>query len=192
MKSYLVNLININVENSMIRITGGKFRSRLLEVPNNGLTKPTMDKVRLGVFSSLSDKVIDAKVLDLFSGSGSYGFEAMSRGAKSVDFVDNGALQIKTIKENATKLDVKANIYKDDVVSFLNGCNDSFDLIFMDPPYKLDIYLNVLYIIKERNLLAKNGVIIIESEKELKLDNLTYAKIKEYKHGIARVYILWS
>ena len=72
----------------MIRITGGENRSRLLETPNTTLTKPTMDKVRAAVFNALGDAVKNAKVLDLFAGSGSYGFEALSRGAKEVTFVD--------------------------------------------------------------------------------------------------------
>ena len=64
----------------MIRITGGENRSRLLETPNTTLTKPTMDRVREGVFSALGDAVKNANVLDLFAGSGSYGFESLSRG----------------------------------------------------------------------------------------------------------------
>ena len=72
----------------MIRITGGENRSRLLETPNTTLTKPTMDKVRAGVFSALGDSIAKAKVLDLFAGSGSYGLEALSRVASSATFVD--------------------------------------------------------------------------------------------------------
>ena len=73
----------------MIRITGGEYRSRLLETPNTGLTKPTMDKVRAAVFSALGDAIKYASVLDLFAGSGSYGFEALSRGASHATFVDS-------------------------------------------------------------------------------------------------------
>lgn len=102
----------------MLRITGGSFRSRLLKTPFSEATKPTMDKVRLGVFSSLNDRVINADVLDLFAGSGSYGFEALSRGAKSATFVDNGFEAIKCIKENAQVLDINANIFNLTVLAF--------------------------------------------------------------------------
>ena len=71
----------------MIRITGGKHRSRKLATPETNLTKPTMDKVRAGVFNALGNHLDGKVVLDLFAGSGSYGFESLSRGASFVDFV---------------------------------------------------------------------------------------------------------
>ena len=88
----------------MIRITGGENRSRLLETPNTTLTKPTMDKVRAGVFSALGDAVLHASVLDLFAGSGSYGFEALSRGAKDATFVELNRETAKVIQRNANNL----------------------------------------------------------------------------------------
>ena len=110
----------------MIRITGGKNRSRLLETPSSGLTKPTMDKVRASVFNALNGEIDSKKVLDLFSGSGSYGFEALSRGASSVTFIDKQAEAINVIKKNALNLkENNINIIKDDV------------LIALDNPYHL-------------------------------------------------------
>lgn len=175
----------------MIRITGGKNRSRLLETPNTTLTKPTMDKVREAVFSALGDKVYNARVLDLFAGSGSYGLEALSRGAKKVTFVDSSSLAIQTIKTNCEKLNEKnVQIFKDDVLGFLEQNTQEFDIIFADPPYKLDVYETMVETLLRRDILLSNGIIVLESEKELKLDESKFSNVRFYKYGLAKIYIL--
>ena len=174
----------------MIRITSGTFRSRLLKTPDTELTKPTMDKVRLGVFSAIGDRVNNANVLDLFAGSGSYGFEALSRGASSATFVDKGHEQIKCIKDNAQMLGVNVVTFMYDTLSFLNETSEKYDLIFADPPYKLDCYLEVVDVILKRNLLAENGIIILESDHPLDIDESKFNKIKMYKYGLSKVYLL--
>ena len=175
----------------MIRITGGKNRSRLLETPNTTLTKPTMDKVREAVFSALGEKVYNARVLDLFAGSGSYGLEALSRGAKEVTFVDFSSLAIETIKKNCEKLNEKnVQIFKDDVLGFLEQNSQEFDIIFADPPYKLDVYEIVVETLLRRDILSSNGIIVLESEKELRLDESKFLNVRFYKYGLAKIYIL--
>lgn len=174
----------------MIRITGGEFRSRLLKTPNTDATKPTMDKVRQGVFSALLNEVNSASVLDLFAGSGSYGFEALSRGAKEVTFVDNGFEQVNVIKDNARALNVQVNIEKCDSLLFLNNCTKTYDLIFADPPYKLDVYNKIIDIVLEKHLLKDNGVLILESENDLTFDETKFKKVKIYKYSLAKVYVL--
>ena len=175
----------------MIRITGGENRSRLLETPNTTLTKPTMDRVREGVFSALGDAVLHASVLDLFAGSGSYGFEALSRGANHATFVELNRETAKVIQRNANNLKRENITIKiDDVLSFLSGNPGNFDIIFADPPYKLDVYEKMVQIILEKNLLSENGIIILESEKELNIDESKFKKVKIYNYGIAKVYIL--
>ena len=175
----------------MIRITGGKNRSRLLETPNTNLTKPTMDRVREGVFSALGDAVINARVLDLFAGSGSYGFESLSRGANHVTFVDLSREAIKVINKNASALkEENICIENLDVFSFLSGNPYNFDIIFADPPYKLDVYEKIVQIILENGILTENGIIILESERELNIDESKFKKVKIYNYGIAKVYIL--
>ena len=175
----------------MIRITGGKNRSRLIETPNTVLTKPTMDKVRQAVFSALGEKVYNSRVLDLFAGSGSYGLESLSRGAKEAIFVDNSSLAIETIKKNCEKLnEKKVEIIRDDVLSFLTENSREFDIIFADPPYKLDVYNDIVETLIRRNILSSNGIIILESEKELKLDESKFSSVRFYKYGLAKIYIL--
>lgn len=174
----------------MIRITGGKYRSRLLVTPEGNLTKPTMDKVRSAVFSALNDANFD-NCLDLFAGSGSYGFEALSRGAKKVTFVDKSNEAIKAIKLNASKLEISdCEIINGDVFSYLNNVENKFNIIFIDPPYKLETYSKLVEIILEKDLLADRGIIVLESEKELELPFDRFAKYKFYKYGLAKIYIL--
>lgn len=175
----------------MIRITGGKNRSRKLITPDTDLTKPTMDKVRAAVFNALGDDIKNKKVLDLFSGSGSYGFEALSRGASSVMFVDKQIIATKVIEENAKILkEENIKIYKEDVISFLENNNEKFDIVFIDPPYKLEIYEKVIKLLNEKDLLNENAIVVLETEKPLEINELDYKKVKMYNYGLANVYIL--
>lgn len=174
----------------MIRITGGKHRSRQLVTPNTELTKPTMDKVRAAVFNALGNDLSNLEVLDLFCGSGSYGFESLSRGASFVDFVDQTRFAKDAVIKNAENL--KENNYSfnfSDTLSFLNETDKKFDLIFMDPPYKLEIIDHVLDIIEKRSLLSQKGAIIVESEHEISF-KYEYNDVRHYKYGLAHIYIL--
>lgn len=175
----------------MIRITGGEYRSRLLETPNTTLTKPTMDKVRAAVFSALGDAVSHADVLDLFAGSGSYGFEALSRGASSATFVDSSFDAVKAIRKNAANLKAeKVEIINADVLSFLEQNSREFSIIFVDPPYKLDIYETVVNKAISSKILSENGIMVLESERELNIDESKFKSVRFYKYGLAKVYIL--
>lgn len=174
----------------MIRITGGMFRSRLIKTPDSERTKPTMDKVRAAVFSSLSNSVINADVLDLFAGSGSYGIEALSRGAKSATFVDKGSIQVKTIIDNLKTLKIEGKVIKSDAFSFLVGSTSLFDIIFIDPPYKEFDYNELLDVVYMANILKENGIIVLESEDDLSFNNKKINNIKKYRYGLAKIYML--
>lgn len=175
----------------MIRITGGINRSRLLATPNSELTKPTMDKVRAAVFSALGDAVKYAKVLDLFAGSGSYGFEALSRGAASAVFVDKSRDAYNSIKENAKNLGHEnVELIFSDSLAFLNENHRKFSIVFVDPPYKLNVYETVVETLIKGNMLEENGIIVLESERELNLDNSMFKSVRFYKYGLAKIYII--
>lgn len=175
----------------MIRITGGKNRSRLLETPNTNLTKPTMDKVRSAVFNALGESIENARVLDLFAGSGSYGFESLSRGAKSVTFVEKGAEAISVIKKNSLYLrENDVEIARADVLDYLNSTEEKFDIVFADPPYKLEVYEELLKTLLERKIISENGIIVLESEKELNIEKDKFRDVRFYKYGLAKIYIL--
>lgn len=175
----------------MIRITGGTNRSRLLTTPNSELTKPTMDKVRAAVFSALGDAVKNAKVLDLFAGSGSYGFEALSRGANSAVFVDKSRDAFNAVKENAKNLGYQnVELIFGDSLEFLRENPRKFSIVFVDPPYKLDVYERVVETLIKGNMLEDNGIIVLESERELNLDNSLFNSVRFYKYGLAKIYII--
>jgi 16S rRNA (guanine966-N2)-methyltransferase len=123
-----------------MRVIAGSAGGIQLEVPKRGV-RPTMDRVKAAIFSSLGDKVINARVLDLFAGSGALGIEALSRGAASALFVDHHRGSISTIERNLKTAKAEGKTRQDDVFEFLNRQSDSnslgrFDLIFADPPYE--------------------------------------------------------
>ena len=151
----------------MIRIVSGKYRHLILKQPNVTSTRPTMDKVREALMSSLGFFIQNRTVLDLFAGSGALGLEALSRGAKKCVFVDNNFEAIKTIKENikSLKIEEETEVIKNEYMSYLQNSNEIFSLVFLDPPYKeKDSYEKVIsYLLKEQRL-SKDGIIVLESD----------------------------
>ena len=150
-----------------------------------------MDKVRAAVFNALGDAVRNARVLDLFAGSGSYGFEALSRGAKEATFVDSSFEAIKAVKKNAVNLNREnVEILNSDVLTFLKQNTKDFDIIFADPPYKLEIYEELVKTLLERKIVRDSGIIVLESEKGLNIDESQFKSARFYKYGLAKIYIL--
>ena len=176
-----------------MRIVSGKYRSRIIKAPNNDCTRPTADKARQGIFNCLQFYIASSNILDLFAGSGAYGIEALSRNAKFVTFIDNDALAIQAINENLNNLNVekeKYEIIKDDY-KCIENLQKKFDIIFLDPPYKMTIFDTFLDIVEKNKLLNNNGIIVYECDKDLDFINDKYF-IKKYKYGIAYVYIFIS
>src|SRR3954469_1822730 len=125
----------------MLRIIAGEFKGRRLKAPAGRLVRPTSDRVKEAWFSILQQSIPDARVLDLFAGSGALGFEALSRGAVSVDFVENGKASLATIRENATTLAVedRVTIHRSDALRFAERLQPrQYDVAFADPPYASD------------------------------------------------------
>ena len=148
-----------------MRIITGHARGARLKVPHGIDTRPTADRVKESVFNILGARVIDARVLDLFAGTGNLGLEALSRGARQCIFIDSTTANI--IRDNAThtKLVNKTEIYQNDVYRVLKQYikkNNQFELIFCDPPYNRSHGNAVIEMINCSSLLAPNGVIIIE------------------------------
>jgi 16S rRNA (guanine966-N2)-methyltransferase len=121
-----------------MRIVGGEAKgTRLASVPAG--TRPMSDRAREGLFSSLGGRVEAARVLDLFAGTGAMGIEALSRGAASALFVDSAPQAVRAIRENLrrTRLEGKGRVRRQDVLRFLRSTPGQFDLILLDPPYRL-------------------------------------------------------
>lgn len=177
-----------------MRIIGGLYKRRLISWPDDINIRPTKDRIREAIFSALNS-VEGFLVLDLFAGSGSFGLEAISRGANKVYFVDHSNCAIKCVKDNVEALDIpshKYEIIQKDSYSAINAFADNtkFDLIFLDPPYKEGKYLDLISFINEHNLLNKNGIITIETDQRFDFSNLANFSNKEYKYGEIFVYIL--
>ncbi|WP_378955471.1 16S rRNA (guanine(966)-N(2))-methyltransferase RsmD [Pelosinus sp. sgz500959] len=150
-----------------MRIITGSAKGTKLKAPSGLETRPTADRVKESVFNILSDIVVDARVLDIFAGTGNLGLEALSRGAKSAVFVDHSQESINIIKENAqhTKLVGFTEIYKNDVLRALDRLAQSeasFDLLFCDPPYKKGFVQAVLEKIDNQSIMADRGIVVIE------------------------------
>jgi 16S rRNA (guanine(966)-N(2))-methyltransferase RsmD len=122
-----------------MRVIAGQWRGRPLKAPSGAATRPTSDRVREALFSILAARVPDARVLDLFAGSGALGIEALSRGAQAATFVDDAAAAIRAIEANLAALGAAATVRRSDVLRFLTSARRGgaqYDLIFLDPPYR--------------------------------------------------------
>ena len=149
-----------------MRVISGLARGTKLKTIDEMTTRPTLDRVKESLFNILQNQIKNSVVLDLFAGSGALGIEALSRGAAKAYFCDTNRDAINVIKENLnkTRLTSKAEVLNVDYKKALNNINESFDLIFLDPPYKLDIAVDALKSIINNNLLKSEGIIVIETD----------------------------
>ena len=170
-----------------MRVITGKARGVVLKTPEGMQTRPTTDRVKEALFSIIQFDIPGCRVLDLFGGTGQLGIEALSRGAKSAVFVDASDAACKLIKENLkrTKLENDAKVVRSDYMEYLRRCRETFDVIFLDPPYAEVFLENSLNCIIEIDILQTNGIIVTERplEKELSWDIPGYTRSKDYKYG---------
>ncbi|MEN2984244.1 MAG: 16S rRNA (guanine(966)-N(2))-methyltransferase RsmD [Dictyoglomaceae bacterium] len=160
---------------SEIRILRGIFEGKTIKALRGKKYRPTMEQARTSLFNSLGDKIIDSYFLDLFSGSGIIGFEALSLGAKKVVFVENYLPAVIMLKNNVKSLGVeeKIEIFFQDVFSFLKkNFHEKFDIIFMDPPYSYGKKIDeILGLLEEKLWIKEKGIVIVEHHKKVKLQN---------------------
>ncbi len=143
-------------------ITGTARGKRLITVPGDELVRPTSEKVKEAVFSSIQFDIEGRRILDLFAGCGQLGIEALSRGAKSAVFVDASQVSLDVVKKNlnSTALSDKATVIRSDFALFTARCNDKFDIAFLDPPYNAGILNTALEAVSP--LMSDYGIIICE------------------------------
>ena len=145
-----------------LRIIGGKYRSRQLRVPSRPGLRPTPDRVRETLFNWLGQDLSGLACLDLFAGSGALGFEALSRGAASVVMVEKDAAALRALRENAQKLQAaNLTVVRGDALEFARETRSRFDVVFVDPPYRLGLQAAVLA--RVRGLLAPDARVYVES-----------------------------
>ncbi len=180
-----------------MRIIGGEYRSRIIDMPKGARIRPTQDRVRESVFNILAD-VSGRKVLDLFAGSGAYGLEALSRGAGHATFVENNSRCLATIESNVDSLKIpglKYTVLRSSAymaLSKLEKDAERFDLIFVDPPYHKDMARKCLLCIDRCDILSQIGLVVIEHFKtdilETELDSLIPEKERKYGDTIITIF----
>ncbi len=165
-----------------MRIISGLYKGKRLAFDTNALLRPTKDRVKEACFSSLADHCRDAICLDLFAGSGSLGFEALSRGAQHVDFVDINPLYVHKNKQICSP-DTSLSINKSKASAFIKKTTKKYDIIFLDPPWiEPEHYTHSLNQIFEFDILNKLGIIVCEHTKDA-CDFNGFDIIKQKKFG---------
>lgn len=144
-----------------MRIIAGKHRGRVLKEFNGRDIRPTSDRAKEALFNILQFDIAGCSFLDLYSGTGGIGLEAISRGAEKVVFVDNSRESVKLLKENLANLKEKAEIYEGDALAYVAAAVGKFDFVFLDPPYAIDAK-DVVSSVAKNGLLKEGGRIIYE------------------------------
>ena len=184
-----------------MRIISGLFKGKKILEPKDNKTRPLKDLTKESIFNIIkhSNKfeidLINAQILDLFSGVGSFGLECLSRGVKKVVFIEDYDRVLSVLKKNLSNLKstrnyeiFESNIYK--VVTF-NNLKDKFDIIFLDPPYKDKQIPSLFKNIKNSKILNKNGIIIIHRHKKEKdIFPNEFNVVEEKIYGLSKIIIL--
>ncbi len=174
-----------------MRVIAGSARRIPLVTPEGKNTRPTTDRIKETLFNILQDEIPGCHFLDLFSGSGGIGIEALSRGAKQAVFVEFGKEPLACIKANLTKtkLSDRATVLPVEVtyaISKLEGMGQTFDLVYADPPYKKDFEPKILSILGDSAILKPGGMVILESSLDTEPDYIDdtrfdLIRVKKYK-----------
>jgi len=173
-----------------MRVISGKYKGKKLIGFDIDGTRPTMDRVKESLFGIIQNNIKDSVVLDLFAGSGSLGIEALSNGANSCYFFDNNIELINIIKRNTIDIEgvhIMKSDYKNSL-ELLKNSNIKFDIVFLDPPYKLNLINECLNKIYEYNLLKEDGIIICEYENEI-IETNKFELFKEKSYGSKNIKI---
>jgi 16S rRNA (guanine966-N2)-methyltransferase len=180
-----------------MRVIAGSAGGIQLDVPNSGV-RPTMDRVKAAIFSSLGELVIGAQVLDLFAGTGGLGIEALSRGAASALFVEENAAAVSTIERNLARTKFEGRVRKQDVFPFLRSASkaEPFRIIFADPPYEKSKsgggFTELLLEIPELpELLEPSGIFVLEKRPAEKMPAARSWEVRRArKYGATEVLFL--
>ena len=176
-----------------MRVITGSARGRRLNELKGTQTRPTTDKVKESIFNCIQFDVEDARVLDLFAGTGQLGIEALSRGAQSAVFVDRRTDAVKLIRENLAlcRLSDRAQVVCGDSMGYLSSLRTKFDIVFLDPPYAEDLLERALAHIARFDILSPHGIMVADSPLEKTLPALCapYSIYREYRYGKIKVTI---
>lgn len=167
-----------------LRIIAGKFRGKKFVFPEVDGLRPTPDRVRETLFNWLMKNIQDARCLDAFAGSGALGLEAFSRGAQKVSFIEQAPAAHSQLQKNLRDFcSPNLTLFKMDACDFLAKTGEQFDIIFLDPPFAKNLLPSCLKLISERNILAPEGLVYIESGTEPVLDSTIWNILHLKKAG---------
>ena len=175
-----------------MRVIAGDYKGRKLQPPADNSVRPTTDKVKEALFSILTEKIWGSRVLDLFSGTGNLGIEALSRGASECIFCDNSRDSLRLIKNNIAHCKAEgARVVPGDFKKILMNLDGQFDIILLDPPYGKGFLEPCFELIKQQELLAEGGYIVAEHRKEEEMPDefFGFQKVKERKYGVIMLSI---
>lgn len=177
-----------------MRVIAGEAKGRRLKGPRGSETRPTSDKVKEALLSILGDRVKDARVLDLFAGSGGIGIEALSRGATHVDFVEVAEAISDLLEQNLTACGFgdRASIYRMDAFRFIKQIHRPYDLVFADPPYHNWQLKKLLPVLGQGAMISPDGLAVVEHFHKIHLPkeigNLEAVRSYEYGDTVLTLY----
>ena len=150
-----------------LRIVAGKWRSRLLDIADVEGLRPTSERIRETLFNWLAPRLAGTRCLDLFAGTGALGFEALSRGAAAVVFVESSPLAARALRANARLLDAQAaEIRQDDAFEYLADTGAGrFDIVFLDPPFAADLHDDLCRLLDESSMLKRGSLVYLEEDR---------------------------
>jgi 16S rRNA (guanine966-N2)-methyltransferase len=177
-----------SAKTNQVRINAGVWRSRLLKFPDVEGLRPTPERVRITVFNWLGQDLTGKTCLDLFAGTGAFGFEALSRNAKSVTMIENARPACNALLQNQTMLKAEnCQILNQDALLFLANNTQKFDVIFCDPPYNKAWLDKLLPRLNQH--LSENSMLYVEAEFEIKPDE-NWQVAKQSKAGNVYYHLL--
>lgn len=174
-----------------MRIITGKARGCRLETLMGMDTRPTVERVKEGVFSAINFEIEGRRVLDLFAGSGQMGLEALSRGAASCVFVDNNREAVQVVRRNITATRLNgATVLTTEATTYLRQCRERYDLVFLDPPYDAGLLLPCLELLD--GVVTPGGAVLCESDRQTELPeqigSLSLERTYRYGRVVVRLY----
>ena len=177
------------------RITGGKLKGMVLTSPKSETLRPTLQMVRLAICSMFgNEKFNNIHMLDLYSGTGGLGLEALSRGAKFVDFVEKNRSRCRNISSALSKFgfEDKSTVYCDDVESFITGIKSKYSLITMDPPYADDCWRKIMPVVASGDFIDEHSIVVTEhgreNQPEANYEGLSRISAKKYGDSYVSIY----
>lgn len=150
---------------SYVRIIGGRWRGRKLVFTEAEGLRPTGDRIRETLFNWLATHIEGTRCLDLFAGSGALGLEALSRGASYCDFVDNSRAALQQVRQHLQTLDSldSGSCHLSSALEFLQTAATPYDIVFIDPPFRLQLVNQVIAALSQRHLLSENALVYVET-----------------------------